>query len=203
MCAITSRTAQPSQSDGAFHSSSVRLFAIVRVASRSARRPSTPSCAHRCPLVRSVSASRHLRPRQVAVDARLAGQAEDALAEDVAHDLRRAALDRVGARRAGTSCAPSRAAPSSAGFARAGGTCSRSRRCRPAPSSVDAQLVDRLVEARRTRAWRSSPPGPGLPARAFCAARMLVRRSTSASIHSFISRSRRAGAWSVGCASTM
>ena len=33
----------PSQSDGAFHSSSVRLFAIVSVASRSARRPSTPS----------------------------------------------------------------------------------------------------------------------------------------------------------------
>ena len=44
------------------------------------------------------SAARDLRPRDVAVDAGLARQAEDALAEDVAHDLRRAALDRVGPR---------------------------------------------------------------------------------------------------------
>ena len=44
---------------------------------------------------RAVSA-RHLFPGDVFVDAGLAGEAEDALAEDVAHDLGRAALDRVG-----------------------------------------------------------------------------------------------------------
>ena len=70
MCAITSRTVQPSQSDGAFHSSSVRLFAIVRIASRSARNPSTASWLMTAPSL--ASASRNLRPRQVAVDARLA-----------------------------------------------------------------------------------------------------------------------------------
>jgi len=48
---------------------------------------------HEAPL-----APRNLRPRQVSVDARFAGQAQDALAEDIAHDLRRATFDRVGAR---------------------------------------------------------------------------------------------------------
>src|SRR5213593_482880 len=41
---------------------------------------------------------RNVFPWQVLVDARLAGQAQHALAEDVAHDLRGAALDRVRAR---------------------------------------------------------------------------------------------------------
>ena len=54
------------------------------------------------------SGAGHLGPGELLVDAGLAGEAEHALAEDVAHDLRGAALDRVGpgaqehlARRAG------------------------------------------------------------------------------------------------------
>ncbi len=43
MCPKTSRTAQPRQSDGRFHSSSRKLFATERIASRSARNPSTAS----------------------------------------------------------------------------------------------------------------------------------------------------------------
>src|SRR5262245_147248 len=56
------------------------------------------------PLVRSAwwrarrSGARHVLPGDVLVDARLAGQPEHALAQDVAHDLGGAALDRVRAR---------------------------------------------------------------------------------------------------------
>ena len=45
---------------------------------------------------RSGSVARHLAPRDLAVDAHVAGQAEHTLAEDVLHHLGGAALDRVG-----------------------------------------------------------------------------------------------------------
>src|SRR5687767_9628536 len=67
---------------------------------------SRATCPHRGPTVLAgsdrgpgyPSAAGDLRPRQLLVDPHVAGQAEHPLAEDVAHDLRRAALDRVGAR---------------------------------------------------------------------------------------------------------
>src|SRR5438552_16519106 len=61
-------------------------------------------------------APRHVLPREVAVAPRLAGQAEHPLAEDVAHDLRRATLDRIGP---GTEERPARVATHEPGRDRA------------------------------------------------------------------------------------
>ena len=93
MCATTSRTDQPAHADGAVHSSGCSDRAISSTEARSARNPSTPSR-----LMSPSSVAGHFGPGQVAVGAGLAREAEHPLAEDVAHDLRRAALDRVRAR---------------------------------------------------------------------------------------------------------
>ena len=77
------------------------------------------------------SAAGHVRPGHVLVGAGLAGQAEDPLAEDVALDLGRAALDRVGpGPQEHLAGRPGRA--DQAERARTGASCSRSR---PAPSA--------------------------------------------------------------------
>ena len=137
-----------------------------------------------------MSAARHRGPGRILVDARLAGQAEHLLTEDVAQDLRRAALDRVGAH-AQERVLQARADAGGVELRSGGGTCSRSRpyrrrragRCRTSYSSL-------LNSANSSLATDIS--GPGLPALAASAARMLVSRPTSPRTQSRISSSLRA-----------
>ena len=77
------------------------------------------------------SVARHLRPGQVLVGAHVAGQAEHPLAEDVAHDLGGAALDRVGP---GPQEHPLRTEPRSRRRRPAGASRSCRRACPSAPS---------------------------------------------------------------------
>src|SRR5215211_943263 len=93
---------------------------------------------------RVTSAPRHLGPGHVLVDPRLARQAQHPLAHDVALDLRRAALDRVGPRAqehlAGRSRWPHE--PQALGAAHRVVVALERRRA----EQVDAQLVDRHVD---------------------------------------------------------
>ena len=105
------------------------------------------------------SVPRDLRPRQLLVDPDVAGQPEDALAEDVALDLRGAALDRVGPRpdehlagRAGRPDQAQRLGPCA--------WCSRSRPWRRPPAGRCTARRP-ACSPRRTSAWRWSPRDRG------------------------------------------
>ena len=130
---------------------------------------SVPSSGPRTrPISPALSAAGHLDPGQVLVDPDVAGQAEDALAEDVPHDLGGAALDRVGPRpqerllRAASTGRSSAAGPSRS---RSGRACPRRPR-RSTAKLVDVlvqlghgQLADRALGPGRARACGSGWPG--------------------------------------------
>src|SRR5213593_3981499 len=88
-------------------------------------------------------APRHVLPREVAIAPRLAGQAEHPLAQDVAHHLRRAALDRVGA---GPQERPAGVAAHEPGRDRAAQLVALGVEHAVAAEQVDAEVVDVLVE---------------------------------------------------------
>src|SRR5207302_2312583 len=99
-CGTTPTAAQPP-----WPSSAAPSRASSTWPSSTCLRPTPPMCSVRSATPsrrwprdrRAGSATRHLRPRRVLVDADVAGKAEHTLAEDVAHDLGRAAFDGVGA----------------------------------------------------------------------------------------------------------
>ena len=116
----------------------------------------------------------------VLVDADVAGEAEHPLAEDVAHDLGRAALDRVARGRAGTTPARSGSRSTSrdrsiaypAGYSVPAGPSRFVHSEKHALlSSADEQLRDRALRARRAHRHAPRPP------------RRTVSRSTSCCIH--------------------